>query len=212
MSAPKDILFTQRFLAIAGLYPAASIDGKWGPKSQGAADAFDKSYNEQIVQYGRFDPRTETVIHTLLPKTQVAARKFMVASHTMPTGFMVRLGSGTRSCAEQNALYAQGRTAPGNRVTSAPCGFSNHNYGLAFDADLFHNDHYLTGAGHSDLSAAAEEKAYIDLSAIIKVMVRELEWGGDWRNPDRPHYQLKTIKPYSMTDLKGMFEKGIPYV
>nr|WP_295770097.1 M15 family metallopeptidase [Rhodoferax sp.] len=38
-----------------------------------------------------------------------------------------------RSCAEQDALYAQGRTAPGNKVTNAKSGDSNHNFGIAFD-------------------------------------------------------------------------------
>lgn len=38
-----------------------------------------------------------------------------------------------RSNDEQAALYAQGRTAPGKRVTNAPPGKSAHNYGLALD-------------------------------------------------------------------------------
>ena len=38
-----------------------------------------------------------------------------------------------RSNAEQEALYAQGRTTPGAIVTDAPPGQSAHNYGLAMD-------------------------------------------------------------------------------
>ena len=38
-----------------------------------------------------------------------------------------------RSRDEQAALYAQGRTAPGPRVTDAGPGRSAHNYGLAID-------------------------------------------------------------------------------
>lgn len=38
-----------------------------------------------------------------------------------------------RSSAEQNALYAQGRTIPGPIVTRAQAGQSAHNYGLAID-------------------------------------------------------------------------------
>jgi peptidoglycan L-alanyl-D-glutamate endopeptidase CwlK len=38
-----------------------------------------------------------------------------------------------RSNAEQAALYAQGRTAPGHVVTDAPAGHSAHNFGLAID-------------------------------------------------------------------------------
>lgn len=38
-----------------------------------------------------------------------------------------------RTEAEQTALYAQGRTAPGHVVTNAKAGQSAHNYGLAID-------------------------------------------------------------------------------
>jgi len=45
----------------------------------------------------------------------------------------LKLISGLRTYEEQDALYAQGRTAPGPKVTNAPGGHSNHNFGLAFD-------------------------------------------------------------------------------
>lgn len=38
-----------------------------------------------------------------------------------------------RSFAEQDDLYAQGRTKPGHIITNAKAGSSAHNYGLAFD-------------------------------------------------------------------------------
>lgn len=38
-----------------------------------------------------------------------------------------------RTIAEQNALYAKGRTAPGGKVTNAKGGSSAHNFGLAVD-------------------------------------------------------------------------------
>lgn len=40
---------------------------------------------------------------------------------------------GRRTIAEQDALYAQGRAAPGKVITKAPGGFSAHNFGLAAD-------------------------------------------------------------------------------
>jgi peptidoglycan L-alanyl-D-glutamate endopeptidase CwlK len=44
-----------------------------------------------------------------------------------------RVTQGLRTCAEQNALYAQGRAAPGSIVTNAKGGESWHNYGVAVD-------------------------------------------------------------------------------
>lgn len=49
------------------------------------------------------------------------------------TGRDWRVVQGRRTIAEQNALYAQGRTTPGEIVTKAPGGSSAHNYGLAAD-------------------------------------------------------------------------------
>ena len=44
--------------------------------------------------------------------------------------------SAYRSSAEQDKLYAQGRTTPGPRVTNARGGQSAHNFGLAIDVVL----------------------------------------------------------------------------
>lgn len=41
---------------------------------------------------------------------------------------------GTRTVEEQNRLFAQGRTAPGPKVTDAKGGLSTHNYGIATDS------------------------------------------------------------------------------
>ena len=52
-------------------------------------------------------------------------------------GYRLDITSGFRSVADQNTLYAQGRTQPGNIVTNARGGRSLHNYGLAVDvADI----------------------------------------------------------------------------
>lgn len=45
----------------------------------------------------------------------------------------VLITQGLRTFAEQNALYAQGRTTKGQKVTNARGGQSYHNYGLAID-------------------------------------------------------------------------------
>jgi peptidoglycan L-alanyl-D-glutamate endopeptidase CwlK len=50
-----------------------------------------------------------------------------------PANIAVRIVQGLRTIEEQNVLYAQGRTKPGNIVTNAKSGSSYHNYGLAID-------------------------------------------------------------------------------
>jgi peptidoglycan L-alanyl-D-glutamate endopeptidase CwlK len=48
-------------------------------------------------------------------------------------GYDVLITSTYRDIEKQNALYAQGRTAPGAIVTNAKGGYSNHNFRAAFD-------------------------------------------------------------------------------
>ena len=73
----------------------------------------------------------EELISQLHPSIQSKARKFIDLAKQ--NGFDLRITSGYRSIEEQNRLYAQGRTAPGNIVTNARGGDSFHNFGLAFD-------------------------------------------------------------------------------
>ena len=200
MSAPlfkADILFTQRLLASCGFY-SGGLDGKYGQKTQDALDAFDAFYAQTANQLGRFDPRTEAVIATLLPKAQVAARKCMNAAKDAP--FVVKLLSGTRSYAEQNLLFAK---KP--KVTNAKGGQSNHNFGIAWDVGIFVNGAYYEGKN------AKEDKAYVDLSTMIKAAVPGVDWGGDWKSfKDKPHYELATGK--TVKECRELLEQGRAYV
>lgn len=70
-------------------------------------------------------------ISDLHPKVQILAESFLEAC--AEEGIDVIITSTYRDAESQNALYAQGRTSPGNRVTNAKAGQSWHNYQLAFD-------------------------------------------------------------------------------
>ena len=67
----------------------------------------------------------------LHPIVQVLAYKFLGACAA--SGIDVILTSTYRDIESQDALYAQGRTSPGNIVTNARGGSSFHNYRVAFD-------------------------------------------------------------------------------
>ncbi|MBR3062243.1 MAG: M15 family metallopeptidase [Exiguobacterium sp.] len=99
----------------------------------------------------------------------------------------VRLTSGYRSAKEQNALYAQGRSEPGQVVTNAKAGQSYHNYGLAVDFVIIHNnkaDYDLnTDRNRNDIPDWQE------LGELGKAL--DFEWGGEWNSfPDYPHLQM----------------------
>ncbi|KOP29470.1 hypothetical protein ADM98_11375 [Exiguobacterium sp. BMC-KP] len=106
-----------------------------------------------------------------------------VIKELAPKGIYVGVAQGYRSKAEQDALYAQGRTKPGPIVTGARGGQSNHNFGVAVDLFVYSDD-----GTKSNFYSPGNSK----LSAIVAAMKkRGMEWGGDWKGfPDYPHYQL----------------------
>lgn len=128
-----------------------------------------------------FDDRSEINLATLHPEAQKRARAFLGAAKAIASrvGCDVKVISGTRSYMEQDALYARGRTTPGKKITNAAAGFSNHNFGLAFDIGVFRGKEYCD-----------EHPLYRELGTLGKSL--GLEWGGDWKSiVDEPHYQLR---------------------
>lgn len=190
-----DVIFYQRFLKSAGLY-SGSIDGIWGPLTGAADMAFLTASESAAEEIGRFDPRTEGHLATLQVPAQRAARESL--KRIKNAGFQVKIISGTRSFAEQNALFKKGRFGnPGPIVTNARGGFSNHNFGIAWDIGLFDGGAYLTSTPPYE-AAALSGKA------------DELVWGGDWQSfKDTPHYQLKT--GLKISQVRQRFEEGLPY-
>jgi peptidoglycan LD-endopeptidase CwlK len=87
------------------------------------------------------DDRSERSIATLLPKIQPYARALVAKAAA--NGITIKVISGLRTDEEQNDLYAQGRTKPGRIVTNARGGYSNHNFGIAFDIGVFDGGSYL---------------------------------------------------------------------
>lgn len=84
-----------------------------------------------------------------------------------------------RSFQDQTKEYAKGRTGPGKKVTNAKAGQSWHNYGLAVDIV------FKTSSGKWSW---AENNNWGMLGRIGKSL--GLEWGGNWKSLDRPHFQL----------------------
>lgn len=96
-------------------------------------------------------------------------------------GIYVQFSSGYRSNEEQQRLYNQGRTTPGNVVTNARPGESLHNYGLAID--------YFLVSADGKQSLWSVNNNWRRVAAIGKSL--GFEWGGDWRGfVDYPHLQM----------------------
>jgi peptidoglycan L-alanyl-D-glutamate endopeptidase CwlK len=114
-----------------------------------------------------------------------------VVADMLKRGYKVRVFQGFRSIAEQDALYAQGRTKPGAIVTNAKGGESLHNYGVAVDIV------FIDSLGRPSWSHAFPWKT---LGQVGKA--HGFEWGGDWTGfPDLPHFQL--MLGYTLKDFKS---------
>ena len=132
---------------ISGIQAALGIqvDGKAGPETWGAIYEKivkpPKATIPSVVTIDSVDPRSEKAIATLLPKVQPYARSLV--HKAAAAGITIKVLSSLRTYAEQDALYAQGRTTLGKKVTNAKGGHSNHNFGIAFDIGVFEGTKYL---------------------------------------------------------------------
>ena len=120
------------------------------------------------------------------------------ANNLLGKGVRLRFSYTLRTFAEQDSLYAIGRTKPGKKVTNAKAGQSYHNYGLAFDIVLLYDK---DGDGNFE-EASWDMKRDGDRDGIADWLevTRLLQMRG-WQNGfisngkkwDFPHFQLKGI-------------------
>jgi peptidoglycan L-alanyl-D-glutamate endopeptidase CwlK len=121
---------------------------------------------------------------------------------------MCRFTRTLATIAEQNALFAQGRTKPGPIVTKARGGLSYHNYGVALDIVLIRD---LDGNGTYekatwDITTDFDGDGKADWMEVVQIFKEHgWEWGGDWGFKDPPHFQ-KTFG-YSVRQLLDLMNR-----
>jgi len=172
MRIEKMIAAVQRKLGV-------QVDGRAGPQTWGAiyARIVKGAGSRRPPAIDRVDARSEKHIATLLPEVRPIARALV--HKAAGADIQIKVISGTRTFEAQDRLFAQGRTRPGRRVTNARGGFSNHNFGIAFDVGVFEGRRYLP-----------ESPKYKAVGAMGVEL--GLEWGGNWTSiVDQPHFQLR---------------------
>jgi peptidoglycan LD-endopeptidase CwlK len=115
------------------------------------------------------------------------------AESRLPRYVAIRVVQGLRTFKEQDALYAQGRTKPGDRVTNSKAGQSYHNYGLAIDF-AFVIDKDQNGSFESlswDLLADLDRDGEADWLEVVDVFEEAgWTWGGRFTSlKDNPHLE-----------------------
>jgi len=115
-------------------------------------------------------------IEDLLPAVQTKCRLFLAECEKLDVDILIT--STFRDNESQNALFAQGRTRQGKIVTNARGGQSFHNWCVAFDVvPLLH------GKPDWDNMLLWDSIGHIGKAC-------GLEWGGDWKSVDMPHFQF----------------------
>jgi hypothetical protein len=134
-----------------------------------------KSYT---VKNTTWDLVSDKRIQQLDPRLQQPAINFINNTES-DLNVQLRVVQGYRSVEEQNKLYAQGRTEPGNKVTNAKGGESYHNYGLAMDVVRMEN-------GQPNWNKPITQD-------IANIGIQQgFSWGGSWAGKfkDYPHFEM----------------------
>lgn len=182
----------------------ANADGAFGPETAALVwralnDADDET---QSIPGGEgMDERSVKNLRTLDVKARGAFEEFYnLANATAATfGCSYVLIGGNRTFEEQDALYAQGRTAPGEIVTRARGGQSNHNFGIAGDFGVFMGKTYLDNSNPA-------KAAQVHKACSIHAAACGLEWGGSWTGfKDLPHYEVAT--GLTLTQKRNVFKE-----
>jgi peptidoglycan L-alanyl-D-glutamate endopeptidase CwlK len=146
-------------------------------------------------------------IKLLHPKLRDEALElYREANAAISPKVMLRFAYTIRTFAEQDGLYALGRTKPGKVVTNAKGGDSYHNYGLAFDIVLL-----IDKDGNGTFETASwdtltdfDHDGISDWREIVNI-AKQYGWacGIDWKFTDAPHFE-KTFG-YSVKQLYKLF-------
>lgn len=179
-------------------------DGRPGPKTWAAIHAALHAASDAAARAAGADPhaaerllapvdaRSERVIADLEPPVQAAARALVHKAAGI--GIEVKIINGLRTYAEQDTLYAHGRSKPGTIITDARAGYSNHNFGIAFDVGVFDGKEFI--------GACSRYKAVAALALDLG-----LEWGGSWDSPaEEPHFQLRPRWAVGMSEADMLAE------
>lgn len=149
------------------------------------------------------DKISENRISLLHPAIREEVLQLMnAAEKLLPENCAIRIVQGLRTIAEQDALYAKGRTLPGKKVTNAKGGSSYHNYGLAIDFCLLYD---LDGNGSYEKLSWNVNNEWKTVALLFEDA--GYEWGHRWSKlVDSPHLQKSF--GYNWRGLLKMYNEG----
>lgn len=146
-----------------------------------------------IARVAKLHPKIRDEVKALIEQAEAG----------FPADVKIRIVQGLRTIEEQDALYAQGRTKPGKKVTNAKGGSSFHNYGLAIDFAIIYGTELSW-----DIMVDKDKDGVKDWQEVVNIFkAAGYEYGGDWKSiKDYPHLQKSF--GYTWQQLKAKYIPG----
>lgn len=159
----------------AGLAPILANSSPSSRPNSTPAPLTKPTLSESKAVEWQADPRSEKNLATVTPQLQRLGRELL--RRLASEGLTFKVIQGRRTPAEQAALYAKGRTAPGPKVTWTLK--SRHLTGRAIDIALFQGKNVVWESKHYNRAGEIGEQL-------------GLVWGGRWKGgkTDKPHFEL----------------------
>jgi peptidoglycan L-alanyl-D-glutamate endopeptidase CwlK len=127
-------------------------------------------------------PQSKAHFATLNSDAKPIFEEFLKLCHDKM--FNVQVTSGSRTAAEQDALYEIGREKPGKIITAARGGESSHNYGIAIDVVVLNKD------GECDWRTETYGMLWT-LAKEAGLDKKGLRWAGEWKSfKEAVHFDL----------------------
>jgi peptidoglycan L-alanyl-D-glutamate endopeptidase CwlK len=133
---------------------------------------------------------------------ELARRIRQLANKCLANGTIIRVTCGVRNWADQDDLYAQGRSEPGKIVTDARGGWSAHNFGYAVD---------IVPADPAFPAFVPDWNAMDPRWKMVLLVAKScgLAEGAQWRTfPDKPHLYLLELPADPTQGMREAFQNG----
>lgn len=173
---------------------------KWWYIAAGGALVLVLTYKNKEVIMDTWDKYTNSRLKSLHPIIQPKVAKVINALSKKGINIRITTDGHYRTFAEQAALYAKGRTAPGPIVTNAQPGSSWHNYGLAVDVvEIKGGKALFTNPNWKTIADEFKKEGF--------------EWGGDFTSiKDYPHFQYRSGLTIAQAKMKHEQKGGSAYI
>lgn len=150
--------------------------------------------------------RTQTLVQTLTPEAALVISEMLEAAYGI--GMNIQIHSAYRSPAEQDGIYAQGRTKPGKIATNAkgsPIPQSTHCYKVAVDCHFDNNED-----GVAEWNPEFYQKVWT--ACVAKGLDKKgLRWAGNWENfKESAHFEVSHGKTWQEMAAAAGYKVAIP--